>query len=362
MQTINARTSALHLPSIAPIIYGGTILSSVLPSASAGTSLCFNLPTFDAKLEVPLADQPRIDVPNQVLIEARVDEDVVVELTLHGEMADAKRLRVDAVDLEMKFATNKARAHFVCKSLWALLSLAGDIRISIPEVGFDFGIQVDVLPKEVSILLQNAQTAYSLMVIERATSLPLEIPKQVTAEDEASISFTYYAITEREFLWPTSAVMGEASAPEEKVLLALEIPAVTPRAYTFTVKDPESRTIFGREVVLGPKTISVSNGVIQNVQEIRRELAYEDGRKIPVVVRPLDGLATFSFPQAPRLTAGPWDTIVALFIKLEDQMNRHLADRYNKLVASTLAGFTSEEAAVITARPALGEDAHLVGD
>jgi hypothetical protein len=108
--------------------------------------------------------------------------------------------------------------------------------------------------------------------------------------------------------------------------------------------------------------VLIEDGVIQNREEVKRELSRLDGHIVPVKIRPLSRKGRYRLPNAPRLPSAPWDEEIEAYINLEDQLNERLTARYNELAASTLAGLSSEEIEAVTAQPVLDENAHLISD
>ena len=102
--------------------------------------------------------------------------------------------------------------------------------------------------------------------------------------------------------------------------------------------------------------------MIENRDDLRRELAKNDGHIVPITIRPRGRQGRYVFTNAPRLPDAPWDEKIQSFINLEDKLNERLAARYHELAASTVADLTPEEIEAVTARPELDEDAHLIRD
>jgi hypothetical protein len=219
--------------------------------------------------------------------------------------------------------------------------------------------------REVSKLLQKRQTYYGLMVIERAADLRLDIPENISGDEMNSISFTYHAVVERTFYWLAKFISLPMPANEESLTWLNNLKPTESGGSIYKLQfgpTPELRTVLGQTIVLGPETVFIDDAIIQNREEVRRELSKLDGHTVPVVIRPRTGMGRYYVPEAPRLPDSPWDEKIEVCVRLEDQLNERLATRYNELAASTLAGLTPEEVKAVTERPTLGEDAHLIKD
>jgi hypothetical protein len=120
------------------------------------------------------------------------------------------------------------------------------------------------------------------------------------------------------------------------------------------------RTILDRQVTLGDQIIFIDDAIVENHDDIRRQLAQMDGRIVPIRIRSKSRQARYVFNNAPRLPESPWDKKIEGFINLEDRLNEELAARYHALAASTVADLTPKEIETVIARPELLEDAYLI--
>ncbi len=123
-----------------------------------------------------------------------------------------------------------------------------------------------------------------------------------------------------------------------------------------------SRRILEQTVSLGEEITLIEDGIIEDHESVRRELAKRDGHIVPVRIHPFNRKGLYRFTNPPRLPNNPWDEKVESFIKLEDSLNERLAARYHELAASTVADLTPEEIEAVSARPELDEDAHVIRD
>ena len=125
---------------------------------------------------------------------------------------------------------------------------------------------------------------------------------------------------------------------------------------------PTTRSILGREISLGDQTVFINDGIIEEREVVRRELAQKDGHIVPIRVIPRSRKGRYVFANTPRLPETPWDEKVENFVSLENALDERLAASYHDLAASTVAELTPEEIKAVTARPELDEDAYLIRD
>lgn len=313
-----------------------------------------------------LSDMHLSDDYSVVTLESLLDPGLTMLVTLKTQVADdAGNLQIREVSINFDVTEHTPRAHFLAASMYAMLPLAGPIRVVIPMMRVDVTANFSTPLREISNLLQKRQTYYGLMVIERAAGVRLDIPEHISTEDMNSIAFTYHAIVEREFDWLATSVMTPAPANEEILAWLDNLKPIEPGGSVYKLQfgpTPELRTVLGQTVSLGPETIFIEDAIILNREELRRELSNLDGRIVPIMIKSLSGLGRYHLPEAPRLPDSPWDEKIESCIMLEDRLNESLAATYNELAASTLEGLTPEEVTVVTERAILDEDAHLIRD
>ena len=370
---MSVTTASYYSPVTADVVSGGLWLPPAVQPAtlpleaeSQEPELGIEVPGFNFAFGTALSDMHLRDGYSVVTLEALLDPGLTLLVTLKTRVADtAGNLQITEVSINFDVTEHTPRAHFLASSLYAMLPLAGLVRMRVPAMRMDVTANFSAPLREISKLLGNRQTYYGLMVIGRATGLQLDVPESIPGEEMNSISFTYHAIVERSFDWLAKFITLPAPANEAILAWLNSLKPIEAGASTYRLTlgpSPESRTIFGQTVALGPKTLFIEDAVIQNLEEVRHELSKLDGHTVPVMIRPLSGMGRYFLPEAPRLPESPWDEKVEACVRLEEQLNERLAARYNELAASTLAGLTPEETAIVSERPALGGDAHLIKD
>lgn len=323
-------------------------------------------PGVDLFFGAGLSDMHLSEDLSTVKLESLLDSGLTMLVTFKTSVrGDADNLQIREVSINFDVTEHTPRAHFVAASLYAMLPLAGPIRVVIPVIQVDVTVTFSTPLREVSDLLRGRQTYFGLMVIERAAGLRFEIPGDIPGEEMNSISFAYHAIMEREFDWLAKFITTPVPATEETFAVMNNMKPIEPGGSVYKLRfNPisEIRTVLGQKVDLGLRTLFLDDAVILNREEVLRELSKLDGHIVEIVVRPLSGMGRYLTPEAPRLPDSPWDEKIEACIMLEDKLNESLAAKYNELAASTLEGLTPEEIKVVTERPTLSEDAHLIRD
>lgn len=326
--------------------------------------LSIDVPAFEAQIAGEITDLRKDDAYREVTIESIVDAGVLALLTLHNEPSNGA-IQIRSASLSFQVAEHSPRSHFIADTLYAMLGLAGPVRISIPDMNLDVGLHLNIEPAEISKLLQRRQTYFGLMVIEKAIGLEFEIPLHISGEEMNSIAFAYHAIVARQFVWRVNEIALPPPANEEMLAWFDNLQSTQPNGCVYKLMfgpSPATRTVLGQTVSLGKETVFIEDGVIENSDNVRRELAQKDGHIVPIRIRPRSRKGRYVFSNSPRLPDNPWDEKIEQFIKLEDVLNERLAARYNELAASTVADLTPEEIEVVTSRPELDEDAYLIRD
>lgn len=361
--------------SVAEIAYRPSFSAEVLSAAhfqpplsqTKDLLLSIIVPAFAATISGEVTDLHINDGYEEVSLESFVDAGVSTLLTLRSEPSNgaAANLQIKEASLSFHVTEHRPRAHFIANTLYAMLGLAGPVRISIPDMLVDLGLCFNIPTSDLSKLLQLRQTYFGLMVIEKAAGLEFEIPEHISGYDLNSISFAYHAILQREFVWRSNDVTQSRPANEEALAWIDNLPGTKPNESTYRITFgpiPRTQTILGKEVPLGEETIFIEDGIIENRENVRRELSQKDGHTVPIRIRPRSRLGRYVFSNTPRLPKNPWDEKIASLINLEDKLNELLAARYHELAASTVADLTPEEIETVTARPELDEDAYLIRD
>lgn len=303
----------------------------------------------------------------EVTFTSVVDFGVSAFLTLRNEWANgaSDELKIKDASLSFKVSDHRSRTHFIADSLYALMGLSGPLKIFIPNLNIDLGLNFKISTSEITKFLQLRQTEFGLMVIEKACGSEFSIPEYISAEELNSISLAYWAILQQQFIWRLNEITQPTPATEEMLEWFESLKSIKPEGHIYKIMFGPSmgvRRILGQEVILGEERIFIDDAIIDNRDGVRRALAQRDGHIVPIRIRSQSRKARYVFSNVPRLPEAPWDEKIENFVKLEDALNEGLAARYHKLAASTVADLKPEEVEIVTRRPALDEDAHLIRD
>lgn len=217
------------------------------------------------------------------------------------------------------------------------------------DLNLDLGFNLPLL--EISKALQRRQTHFRLMIIERATNIECWLPQiGFSGQETGLIGFIYRAIVERSFLWSFDTYSFFLPASEE-TLKRLE-PLNKPASKPFYLENVEE-TLLGKPILLGSMRVIVADAVIENADEVRKNLMINDGRPVEIVVRSLSGQSRYEFPTAPILPTNIWEPNIQQLIDLESKLDSLLCEKYNQLAAATLAGLTDKQIKEVTKRPKL---------
>ncbi|HLL16930.1 MAG TPA: hypothetical protein VK388_17860 [Pyrinomonadaceae bacterium] len=345
-------TLTLNEPLISPILRGTIPISLPLPGQDSNLSLHISAPGVSYKLEAPLVDSPIIE-DNKIVARFIVDANVYLDLTLTGQsLIYEERFKYGQFSLFYNIEERRPRAHFVADTLMAVMGLAGrlELKISEPEVSTNLNFDFPLL--EISKMLHRRQTAYRLMVIEKATGKQFLLPSTMTEGEVGRIAFVYHAIVDRSFIWSGRSFEGLMPATQQYASLLAQ--PVQPSIWAQPI-DSLSETILGQQIDLGHSVISMEDAVIESLDEIREQLKAGDGRQIALKIRSLSGQNKYEFIEAPYLSDISWEPKIQALIDLEPYLDAAIVDRYHGLAASTLAGLTEEEKKEVTTFPDLDE-------
>ncbi len=316
------------------------------------------IPDFQFDLPTSFKDfTPDIE-PGKIIARGTIDTGVTATLILTGSVLEGGiNFQPGQFSFHLEVVEQRARAHFIASTLMAMLGLAGEMDLQIPELEVSQKLFFNMPLSEISLMLQSRQWAYRLMVIERATGKEFHLTPSISEAELSKITFVYRAIVDRSFVWPLETISIPVPATQEK--LALLPSDGRPRRYQ---SSPEKldEVILGQSLSLGYSTTLIEDMIFQNPDEVRRELAADDGHLVEIMIRSLSGQVKYEFPEAPRLPDEPWDERIQQFINLEAQLDASIVERYHALAAATLAGLTEEEKKEVTARPELDEGAFLI--
>src|SRR6266404_1107761 len=305
-------------------------------------------------------DREREKAGGDIIIRAAIAEHVEADIVLSGEDSEQGRgFDISHLTIQLRATEQLARAEFETSTLSAALKLSCELSLHVFDTGFDVTLTAfDSKLLEVSRLLQQRQTSYRLMTIERATGTDFGLlPFTLSGEDVHAINFVYRSIVDRVFIDGVRDARVVIPAAEEGLHRfqrwtespSLEFP---PEVVT--------KTLLGRSIFLGTQRVKIVDPYFEDVDRIQQELARGDGHEVTVVIRSHTNRAQYSLPEAPRLPLNPWDPRIQSLIDLERELDSRLVERYHALAASTLAGLSEEEKTRVTRRVELDDETFLI--
>jgi hypothetical protein len=335
-----------------------------LPSSVPEATLHLVVPEFDFRFLIPLEELSKHIAPNKVNVRFAVDAGLTLTLALTGKPVEGGAMfEPEEGTLNFELANEKApRAQFVGVTLMAMLGLAKEVTLSVPEIELNLGMRFNIPLREISAMLLSRQLNHALMVIQRATGRQFEVlPTSLFDKEERdSMAFIYHAIVDRSFIWPLIHPIGATIIISEDVLT--RFPA---DGKTFKYLGPlgtMSKSILGESISIGDGQIHIADAVFHDPVAAKREITNSQSGMATVGVESLSGQAKFDFPNAPRLPDAPWDLKLQSLIDLEPKLDACLAEAYHALATATLAELSEDEKALVTSRPELDEDARLMND
>lgn len=338
-----------YQPSIVASV-AAAALPIPFPDFDPETVFHLDLPDFGSHIAAHITDFHLEKVSGRVTILCSLGSGAIIALSLLGTLTDV--FQIDEVSIDLRTLEDEPRAEFITSTLFALLGLSRETHLQIPAIGLDLRQSYDLSLKRISQRLQMRQTAFRLMVIERATGLRLSIPENYSREDIETIAYLYRAIVLRSFVWPIRTVTVHVPATLESLRLFPKdtLPTRQQLGPTRVVKN-----LFGHTIDVGEEELFLDDAVFEDLATVRSELARNDGHPVEVIVRPLSGKGGVVLTNSPRLPEPAWHPSIQSLIDLEPLLNQRLADRYNALAASTLGDLNEEAKKEVTARAELDE-------
>jgi hypothetical protein len=338
-------TASTALPEMSVNILAGMV-NLPFPDAFPTASVEFDFPEFDYSFTAPLVDLTF--APNSRCVTARmaIDETVTMVWRLSGEpMPEGGKMQLKDAAFDFEMEPGKPRAEFIADTVKGLLWLAGPMRLRIPGVRFEGELNFKTPLRESNHLLRHRWAAYLLMIIERAFGREVLIPAEISDKDWTDISFVHRAIVDRSFTWS----FIQERLPVESEEQARRVVEYGENSFHLNLDiDDCNLVVAGQKLWLGRTTIEIESALLLNAPEVRQRLKRSDNCEIRAFIRSLDGVAKYTFHDAPHAPDTPWPERAAEFIELKTLLDDRICEAFNNLAASTLAGLTEEERAAIT--------------
>jgi hypothetical protein len=344
LPTTSSAEGSVHIARLHSLVGSGTNARASVTSQDQDEDLRIQL------LDLGLCLTPQLDqfdfLPDDGIVTfvANVEGAAEISATLRGELvADGAEFNTREVSLRIVPLGHLARADFLASSLTASLALGG--RMGIRIVGDEIKFREFELPlAQITSHLRMRETARRLMIIGKATGTEFNFPERLSGAEIQEIAFTHHAVVDREFVWPMSKHGLPIIADRENLQ---KLDATTgpqqigiPRHVVFD--------LLGHQIRLGAAMIILQEAVIEDFPQVRQLIALLDGALVSASVRSLVGRAIIQCPEAPSLPSQPWTRVEEVFMALDPELCRRLADRYNSLAAETLSGLADSDKQQLT--------------
>ncbi|MCA1633206.1 MAG: hypothetical protein LC785_05940 [Acidobacteria bacterium] len=311
---------------------------------------------FNFSLSAPLIHSESTVEAEKAVLKFALDEGVTLALRLTGRLVEeGTRFQPERGQMETEQLNEcGVRAQFVGSSLIGMFSLASEVLFEVSELALDLKQEYDLPLSLISNLMRTRQATYGLMVVERATGEEFVLPPSLTEQDRTAIALAQLAVVKgsftrrmRRFPFTVTAKKELSNIPQDGKPFRFE-----------SALQKGDMPVLGQPVPLGRWKVTIEQAAIEKPEELRRAMAQDDGRDVKMSLLSLTGEVHFDFPEAPRLPDSPWDAKIEELEGLEKQLRSYLASRYHAAAARSLAGFSDEEQAELTARPEMdmGED------
>ena len=348
----NFSSSLAALPSTA------YVMPFALAESSSDLSLEITIPELDFRFTGSVGNVSKLmaaDSRSGFIFDVPLHNGTNLVLTLSGSMNREDAFTTKEVNVNIDSQDQDAEACFVASSFYAAVGMGERVRILIPELGLDLNQAFQATLSAISEKLQWRQVAYRVMVVERATGFKFELPSALSGIDVEHLAFIYYAVVERTFLFPFSTVTYPA-LPATKSNLE-QITNLSSKNFIVVGPDSLNKSFLGKTIPLGDDAVFIiADAAIDNFDQVREELARDDGHSVEIVIRSLSGQAEYRLPSAPRMPDTAWEPFIQKLVNMDAVLDARLAERYHTLAAATLSGLSDAEKEIATVRPDLQID------
>lgn len=348
-------TTTSNIARLMPTVLSADVESKTSFSISSNVNayVKLNFPDFHFECSLQIVNVSILREQSICEVKMLLIDGVYLILELVGEINKRKDKvivsKIEQIIIRYELIKNQALQQFVNLTFEAILSLANKISLETLETTVSLSIPFNTHLKEITNVLQKRQIAYRVMVIEKALGLEIELPSNISGEEVAMIAYLYNSIVNKFFVWSCKFLTHTVYANQESLSWLQPDRKLPP------VRFPSSEVkeeLFGHKINLGRRFILIKESIIENYDDVKRELSHLDGRLVDIIIRPLDGrVEVFTLDDTPRLPENAWEEQIQTFIDLSPQLSKLLANRYHALAAATLDGLTEEMKIAVTTRP-----------
>ncbi len=293
----------------------------------------------------------------QIIFKLEYADKFFVHLKLNGywELSEEPQFQLTDVGWVFEEKENNPTSAFLIETFKVILCLSDKVKVKMPVINYNFECTIPLSLNGISEILQNRQIAYRLMVIEKALDISLPLPRRMLESEEVgSIAFCYHAIVDRKFEWfcPPAIVSWLASQTYYSLLPEKNVPF--PIQYE---NEPIEKEIFGCRIDLGSFSGKIEDAILDNFEEVKKELAKLDGSEVLAQIRSKSGFIQIESITTPHLPKKAFSKDIQQLIDLEDKFDSMYFDKYLNSFSNAFEGLTDEQFQAITERPTLEEEA-----
>ncbi|CAN5656525.1 hypothetical protein BH20ACI4_BH20ACI4_03440 [soil metagenome] len=281
-------------------------------------------------------------------------DDNVIKAILSGNRQKGEGLYINNIGFGDEVQGQTPISVFLLKSLWAMSSLSKEFKIQIPDFNQEATISFDTNLNKVSELLQIRQVAYRMLVIEKTLRVKLPFPQFIDSKNFRTIAYCYHSIIDRKFKWlwqprkmPWIALQKYVSLlPKENVPFSFQ-----------EESEPIKKEIFDHQIDLGLQTGKIEDAVVENFEEVKKELSKLDGREVLAQISSKSGVVQIESITTPHLPEKAFSKDIQKLIDLEEKLDTFFFDKYLNSFSDAFEDLTDEQIQAITERPDLEEEA-----
>ena len=316
--------------------------------ATTESTLSIDLPKFGAKLTSEIVDLEAMNNYSEITFRSIIDIGVIASLTIRNEASAApdKNLRVKNASLRFEASEHHARSLFITDTLYALLGLAGPVRVSVPDINLDMSLQFNVPLSELSELLQRRKMYFGLLVIEKATGKKFQVPEYISGEDISAILFSARAILDKRFIWRVNEIVQPTPSNDETLTWFQNLKPAVANASVFKMMfgpTPTNRLVLGQEISLGSQTVLLEDAVIEDGDRVASALASRSGYVVTIRIKPLSRVGTYIFTDSPTLPDNAWDKRIRHFIEMDQALSHGLINGYLQMMSVVVPELPPEQ-------------------
>jgi len=308
---------------------------------------------FDYKFDFEIIDIKGEISESEIILYLKLDDNILKAI-LSGNRKANEGLYINNFGFKVQAQGETPISVFLLKTLWIMLGLSKQIKISIPVFNQKATISYETNLNEISELLQIRQLAYRLMVIEKAFKIKLPFPRFIDGIEVENIAFCYHSAIDRKFKWfcPPAIVPWFATSMYLSLLPDKNVP--------FSMQygpEPFEKTIFGYSINLGLQLAKIEAYVIDNFDEVKKKLSKLDESEVLVQAHSKSGVMQIESITTPTLPKNAFSKDTQKLVDLDKVFDSKYFDKYLNSFSNAFENLTEEQSQAITERPTLEDNA-----